>query len=45
MLFRSSEVTCANEILPQRNIEDDIYPNEREMVVVDNNLEVERWQQ
>ena len=45
MVVISSEVTGANEILPQRNIEDDIYPNEREMVVVDNNLEVERWQQ
>ena len=45
MVVISSEVTGANEILPQRSIEDDIYPNEREMVVVDNNLEVERWQQ
>jgi hypothetical protein len=31
--------------LPDRNWETDIYPNEREIVVVDNNLEVQRWKQ
>jgi glutamate synthase domain-containing protein 1 len=41
----TSEVTGINEILPDRNWEDDIYPHERETVVVNNNLEVERWQQ
>ncbi len=41
----TSEVTGVNEVLPKRNIESDIYPNEREMVVVDNNLKVQRWQQ
>ncbi|TLM98714.1 glutamate synthase, partial [bacterium] len=41
----SSEVCGINEILPDRNWEDDIYPNEREIVVVDNNLEVQRWKQ
>ena len=41
----TSEVTGINEIMPNRNISEDIYPNEREMVVVDNDLNVERWQQ
>lgn len=41
----TSEVTGINEILPERNWEEDIYPHEREMVVVNNDLKVERWQQ
>lgn len=41
----SSEVCGINEILPDRNWETDIYPNEREIVVIDNNLEVQRWKQ
>ncbi|MDD3294420.1 MAG: glutamine amidotransferase family protein [Geobacteraceae bacterium] len=41
----SSEVCGINEILPERDWEADIYPNEREIVVVDNNLEVQRWKQ
>ncbi len=41
----SSEVCGINEILPDRNWEEDIYPNEREIVVVDNGLEVQRWKQ
>jgi glutamate synthase domain-containing protein 1 len=41
----SSEVCGINEILPDRNIEDDIYPHEREIVIVNNDLKVERWQQ
>ena len=41
----TSEVTGINEILPQRDISNDIYPNEREMVVINNDLKVERWQQ
>lgn len=41
----TSEVTGINELLPNRKIETDIYPNEREMVVVDNDLRIERWQQ
>lgn len=41
----TSEVTGINEVLPKRNNETDIYPNEREMVTVDNNLKVQRWQQ
>lgn len=41
----TSEVTGINEILPDRDWEKDIYPNEREMVVINNDLEVQRWQQ
>jgi hypothetical protein len=41
----SSEVCGINEILPERNPENDIYPNEREMVIVNNDLRIERWQQ
>jgi len=41
----TSEVTGINEILPERNWENDIYPHERETVVINNDLRVERWQQ
>ena len=41
----TSEVTGVNELLPNRDIDLDIYPNEREMVVVNNDLKVEKWQQ
>jgi glutamate synthase domain-containing protein 1 len=41
----TSEVTGINEVLPDRNWEDDIYTNEREIVVITNNLEVQRWVQ
>ena len=41
----TSEVTGINEILPERNWENDIYPHERETVVINNDLRVEKWQQ
>jgi len=41
----SSEVCGLNEILPERNWQDDIYPHERETVVINNDLKVEQWQQ
>jgi len=41
----TSEVTGLNEVLPDRNWEEDIYPTEREMVIINNDLEVTRWQQ
>ncbi len=41
----TSEVTGINEVLPNRKNETDIYPNEREMVIVGGDLKVERWQQ
>jgi hypothetical protein len=34
-----------NEILPERDWEGDIYPNEREVVMIGNDLEVQRWKQ
>ena len=45
MVVISSEVCGINEVLPDRNWEVDIYPNEREIVVIDDNLEVQRWNQ
>lgn len=41
----SSEVCGINHILPHRNQELDVYPNEREVVVITRELEVERWKQ
>ncbi len=41
----TSEVCGVNEVLPNRDSSLDIYPNERETVVVDNNLRIERWKQ
>lgn len=41
----SSEVTGINEIIPERDWNEDIYPHEREMVIINNDLRVERWQQ
>ncbi len=41
----SSEVCGLNTILPDRDKEKDIYPNEREIVVITNELEVQRWKQ
>ena len=41
----TSEVVGINDLLPDRNIEDDIYPNEHETIVVRDDLTVERWQQ
>ena len=45
MVAISSEVCGINEILPNRDMSKDIYPNEREIVIVDNDLEVTRWKQ
>ena len=41
----SSEVCGINEVLPERDWETDIYPNEREVVVINDKLEVQRWKQ
>ena len=41
----SSEVCGLNVILPNRDKTKDIYPNEREVVVIRNDLEVQRWKQ
>ena len=41
----SSEVCGINEILPDRDWEADIYPNEREVIMINDELEVQRWKQ
>jgi glutamate synthase domain-containing protein 1 len=41
----SSEVCGINEILPERDWATDIYPNEREIVVINEELEIARWKQ
>jgi len=41
----SSEVCGINEILPDRDWEGDIYPNEREVIMINDDLEVQRWKQ
>ena len=43
MVAIASEVCGINEILPNRDMSKDIYPNEREVVVINNDLEVQRW--
>jgi glutamate synthase domain-containing protein 1 len=45
MVGITSEVTGLNLILPDRNTEKDVYPNERETVVIGNDLRIERWKQ
>lgn len=45
MVAMSSEVCGLNAILPDRDTTSDIYLNERETVVVDNELEINRWMQ
>ena len=45
MVAFASEVCGLNEILPDRDWETDIYPHEREIVMVDQALEVQRWRQ
>lgn len=41
----ASEVTGLNVVLPNRDPATDIYPNEREVVVVTEEMEVQRWKQ
>ena len=45
MVVAASEVCGLNMALPDRNYETDIYPGERETVMIDNRLEIQRWQQ
>lgn len=45
MVAVTSEVCGLNTILPDRDASKDIYPHEREMVVIDNDLAVRRWNQ
>ena len=44
-VIMTSEVVGINDLMPDRNIEDDIYPNEHETIIVKNDLTVERWHQ
>jgi glutamate synthase domain-containing protein 1 len=45
MVAVTSEVCGLNTIMPDRDASKDIYPHEREMVVIDNDLAVQRWNQ
>lgn len=45
MVVSASEVCGVNMVIPNRNCEKDIYPGERETILINNALEVERWQQ
>jgi glutamate synthase domain-containing protein 1 len=44
-VIMTSEVNGINDILPNRDISKDIYPTEKETIIVKNDLTVERWQQ
>ena len=41
----SSEVVGLNALFPDRDVSEDIYPDEKEIVRITNDLEVERWKQ
>jgi glutamate synthase domain-containing protein 1 len=45
MVVAASEVCGVNRILPDRDSSRDIYPGERELVLVEPSLEVQRWPQ
>ncbi len=45
MVAITSEVTGLNTLLPDRNAEEDVYPNERETVVITDDLRIQRWKQ
>jgi len=44
-IIMTSEVNGINDLLPNRDVSKDIYPNEREMILIDDDLKVRRWQQ
>ena len=44
-VIMTSEVTGINDILPGRDYSLDIYPDEKETVIVKNDLTVEEWKQ
>lgn len=44
-VIMTSEVTGINDVMPDRDTAFDIYPNERETIIVNNDLMVERWKQ
>jgi hypothetical protein len=45
MVAAASEVCGINRILPDRDSDQDLYPGERELVLVDQTLEVQQWPQ
>lgn len=45
MVVGASEVCGVNMVIPERDYERDVYPGERETVLIDNKLEIQRWQQ
>ena len=45
LVVAASEVCGLNMVLPDRDAEEDLYPDERETVIIDNRLEVLRWHQ
>ncbi len=44
-VIMTSEVAGINDLMPNRDISQDIYPNEHETIVVKDDLTIERWQQ
>lgn len=44
-VIMTSEVTGINDVLSDRDTSLDVYPNEKETVIVNNDLMVERWKQ
>lgn len=44
-VIMTSEVIGINDLMPDRDISKDIYPSEREMILIDDDLTVTRWQQ
>ncbi len=45
MVVGASEVCGVNMVIPDRDTDRDVYPGERETVLIDNQLEIQRWQQ
>jgi glutamate synthase domain-containing protein 1 len=45
LVIGASEVCGVNMVIPDRNTELDVYPGERETVIIDNQLELQRWPQ
>jgi len=43
MVITASEVCGVDMVIPQRDPARDIYPSEREMLVINNQLEIEKW--
>ena len=44
-VIMTSEVTGINDLMPNRDVSKDIYPHEKEMILVEKDLTVTRWQQ